>query len=92
VNVIFAISKERVYGLLFFVEDTVTGNLYLDMLTLWLLPQLEEDYNDYIFQQDGCHFASAWLFGTTLMCTFPGDQLVMLKPLISCGADGHQDC
>jgi hypothetical protein len=36
----------------FFVENTVTGNSNLDMLTLWLLPQLEEDSNDFIFQQD----------------------------------------
>lgn len=32
--------------------------MYLDTLTLWLLPQLEEDSNDFIFQQDGAppHF------------------------------------
>jgi hypothetical protein len=37
---------------LFFVENTVTGNSYLDMLNEWLLPQLEEDSNDFTFQQD----------------------------------------
>jgi hypothetical protein len=58
VNVFCAISKEKVYDPFFFVENTVTGNSYLDMLTLWLLSQLEEDFNDFIFQQDGAppHF------------------------------------
>jgi hypothetical protein len=61
VNVFCAISKEKVYGPFFFVENTVKGNSYLDMLTLWLLPQLQEDSNDFIFQQDGVppHFHMA---------------------------------
>jgi hypothetical protein len=60
-NVFCAISKEKVYGPFFFMENNVTGNSYLDMLTLWLLPQLEEDSNDFIFQQDGAppHFHMA---------------------------------
>jgi hypothetical protein len=43
------------------VENTVMGDSYLDMLTLWLLPQLEEDSNDFTFQQDGApsHFHMA---------------------------------
>jgi hypothetical protein len=43
------------------VENTVTGYSYLDMLTSWLLPQLEEDSNDFIFQQYGAppHFHMA---------------------------------
>jgi hypothetical protein len=61
VNVFCAISKGKVYGPFFFVENTVTGNSYLDML----LPQLEEDSNDFIFQQDGAPPTSTWLFGTT---------------------------
>jgi hypothetical protein len=62
VNVFYAISKEKVYGPFFFVENTVTGNSYLDMLTLWLLPQMEEDSDDFIFQQDGAlpHFHVAF--------------------------------
>jgi hypothetical protein len=60
-NVFRAISKEKVYDLFFFMENTVTGNSYLDMLTSWLLPQLEEDSNDFIFQQYGAppHFHMA---------------------------------
>ncbi|KAJ4435043.1 hypothetical protein ANN_23616 [Periplaneta americana] len=34
-------------------KATVTGNSYLDMLQLWLLPQLEQDIEGLIFQQDG---------------------------------------
>lgn len=52
VNVFCAISREAVYGPFFFTETTVTGMIYLDMLQLWLMPQLLN--NDFIFQQDGC--------------------------------------
>jgi hypothetical protein len=52
VNVFCAISKEKVYATFFFVDNTVMVNSYLDMLASWLLPQLEEDSNDFIFQQD----------------------------------------
>jgi hypothetical protein len=48
VNVFCAISKWRVYGPFFFMEDTIVGNLYLDLLTLWLLAHLEEDSNNFI--------------------------------------------
>ncbi|KAJ4431025.1 hypothetical protein ANN_19618 [Periplaneta americana] len=34
-------------------ENTVTGMSYLDMLTEWLFPQLEEEGNEFLFQQDG---------------------------------------
>jgi hypothetical protein len=42
----------------FFAEPTVTGINYLDMLQLWLMPQLQDDSEDFIFQQDGAppHF------------------------------------
>jgi hypothetical protein len=54
VNVFCAISKKKVYGPIFFAEHTVTGMIYLDMLENWLMPQLNEDSNYYLFQQDGC--------------------------------------
>jgi len=58
VNVFCAVSSYKVYGLFFFAEPTVTGINYLDMLQLWLMPQLQEDSEDFIFQQDGAppHF------------------------------------
>jgi len=58
VNVFCADSSCKVYGPFFFAEPTVTGINYLDMLQLWLMPQLQEDSEDFIFQQDGAppHF------------------------------------
>ena len=40
------------------MEHTITGRTYLDMLDNWLMPQMNEDSDDYVFQQDGCpaHF------------------------------------
>lgn len=57
-NVFCIIWKEKVYSPLFFVENTFTSDSYLDMLTLKHLHQLEDDSNDFIFQQDGAplHF------------------------------------
>ena len=36
----------------------MTGRTYLDMLENWLMPQMNEDSDDDVFQQDGCpaHF------------------------------------
>jgi len=53
VNFFCAISNENVYEPFFFEELTVNGMIYLHMLENWLMPQLNEDSNDYIFQQDG---------------------------------------
>jgi hypothetical protein len=52
-----AISSQKVYGPFFFAEETVTGMTYLDMLQLWLMPQLQNILM-FIFQQDGspAHF------------------------------------
>ncbi|GBO33616.1 hypothetical protein AVEN_64562-1 [Araneus ventricosus] len=54
VNVFCAISSRKLYGpFFFFSERSVTSNVYLDMLEVWLMPQLDSDSTDYIFQQDG---------------------------------------
>ncbi|CAN2387264.1 Hepatitis A virus cellular receptor 1, partial [Pristimantis euphronides] len=37
----------------FFNKDTITWILYLDMLRIWHLPQLEQEIPGFIFQQDG---------------------------------------
>jgi hypothetical protein len=39
-NVFCAISSQKVHSLFFFAEEAVTGMTYLDMLQLWLMPQL----------------------------------------------------
>ncbi|PSN50129.1 hypothetical protein C0J52_04702 [Blattella germanica] len=51
-NEFCAVSKQRVYGLFFFQESTVTGVAYFDMLTEWLFPQLAQEGNEFLFQQD----------------------------------------
>jgi hypothetical protein len=53
VNVFCAITQTKVYGPFFFDENTVTGVTYLGMLQNWLLPQISENSEDFIFQQDG---------------------------------------
>jgi hypothetical protein len=40
-------------NLSFFAKETVTGVTYMDMLQNWLLPQMNKDSVDFIFQQDG---------------------------------------
>ena len=52
VSVFCAISSQIVYSPFFFAEETVTGMTYLDMLQLWLMPQLQNMLM-FIFQQDG---------------------------------------
>ncbi|PNF27089.1 hypothetical protein B7P43_G08552 [Cryptotermes secundus] len=54
VNVFCTLSKERVYGPFFFMETTITGIAYLDMLQEFLIPQLDEDVQEgrIHFQQD----------------------------------------
>jgi hypothetical protein len=58
VNVFCADFSCKVYGPFFFVGPTVTGIKYLDVLQLWLMPQLQEDREYFIFKQDGAppHF------------------------------------
>jgi hypothetical protein len=53
VNVFCALSQTKVYGPFFFDENTVTGETNLAMLQKWLLPQINKDSGDFIFQQDG---------------------------------------
>lgn len=53
INVFCALSCTKVYGPFFFAEQTVNGIIYLDMLEQWLFPQLAEDAQNFILQQDG---------------------------------------
>ena len=53
VNVYCVLSQTKVYGPFFFAENTVTGATYLTMLQNWLLLQMSEDSEDFIFQKDG---------------------------------------
>ena len=49
VNAFCAVSSCKVYGPFSFAEPIVTGINYLDMLHLWLMPQLQQDSEDLIF-------------------------------------------
>jgi hypothetical protein len=43
VNVVCALSKERVYGSFFLTETAITSIVYLDMLQQLLIPQLDKE-------------------------------------------------
>jgi hypothetical protein len=45
----------KIYGLFLFVEKTITGTVYLDMLEDFLIPQITEDgrHRNVVFQRDG---------------------------------------
>ncbi|PNF42433.1 hypothetical protein B7P43_G10117, partial [Cryptotermes secundus] len=82
VNVFCALSKERVYGP-FFMERTITGIVYLDMLQEFLIPQLDEDDQEgrIHFQQDG---ASPHYLGEVheyLNTCFPGQWIGRAAPI-----------
>jgi hypothetical protein len=48
-----ALSNNKIYGQFFFVEISVSGINYLDLLKYWLLTQLNEDFGEnFILQQD----------------------------------------
>jgi hypothetical protein len=53
VNVFCAVSCTKVYGPFFPHENTATGITYLDMVSEWLLPQMQQDSENFIFIQDG---------------------------------------
>jgi hypothetical protein len=48
-----ATASRKVYGPFFFAEKSVNGFAYLDMLQLWQLPQLQDDSDNFILQQEG---------------------------------------
>jgi hypothetical protein len=57
VNIFAAMSLEKLHGPFFFIESTVTGVIYPDMLREWLMPQLQ-NIPHLIYQQGGAppHF------------------------------------
>jgi hypothetical protein len=53
VNVWCGMMKDRIIGPFFFIEPTLTGNIYLDMLEQFAVPQLLHQQPNVIFRQDG---------------------------------------
>jgi hypothetical protein len=89
-NVFCAISHRKICGPFFFTEATVTGATYLDMLEQWLLPQLEEDTVDFIFQHDSAPRITITTFGATSMTDCHNDGLaVQLQGIKNCCV-GHR--
>ena len=68
--------------LTFFAENTLHGNMYLDMLENWLMSQLmDEEEQGFIFQQD--RTSPHWhmqMSGDTSIDTYQIDELVMQRP------------
>lgn len=62
VNVWCALMHNKIIGP-FFTEQTVTSNNYLDMLQLYAVPQIQDEGEGVIFQQDGAppHYGSFWI-------------------------------
>ena len=57
-NVRCGVTSEKVYGPLFFEEETVCAINYLDMIKQYVVPQLQQDgilEDTIIDQQDGAH-------------------------------------
>ncbi|GFW66476.1 DUF4817 domain-containing protein [Trichonephila clavipes] len=50
---VFCAYQTVVFLVSFFAEKSINGDIYQDMLSEWLLPQLEEAVSDFILQQDG---------------------------------------
>jgi len=83
VNVFCALSKERVYGPIFFMESTITGIVYLDMLQEFLIPQLDEDDQEgrIHFQQDGAPPHYLGKVREYLNTRFPGRWIGRAAPI-----------
>jgi DUF438 domain-containing protein len=53
VKVFCAVSLTKLYGPFSFHENTVTVIMYLDMFSEWLLSQMQQDSENFIFVKDG---------------------------------------
>jgi len=87
VRVFCAICSQKVYGP-FFAEETVNGMTYLDILQLWLMPQLQ-NIPIFIFQLDGSpayfhcevhQYLNTVLLGRWIGHASGNDQPLMLCP------------
>ena len=73
-------------------SQLLTAINYLDMLQLWLMPQLQEDIVDFIFQQDGAppHYHLASVLTSMLFFPVAGlGALLTMTLLFFPGLHGH---
>lgn len=71
VNVWCGLMKDMIIGPFFFIEPTVTGITYLDMLEQYAFPQIAHKQPDIIFQQDGAPPHWSNIVRTALNNAFP---------------------
>jgi hypothetical protein len=71
VNVWCGLMKDSIVGPFFFMEATVTGSVYLDMLEQFVYPQVADLQPNIICQQDGAPPHWSLHVQETLMRTFP---------------------
>jgi hypothetical protein len=78
-----------VYRPFFFAESTVTGIYSLDIVQKWLIPQVEDDGDDCIYQQDGapphyhnfvCGCLIQHLHQCWIICMSTRDQVLLRWP------------
>lgn len=50
ISVLYAVSRDKVYGQFFFEENTFTANTYINMIRGWLCSQLHVANDNVIFQ------------------------------------------
>ena len=53
VNVWYVLLHDRLLGLFFFAEDTVTSIIYTNILVGFAFPNIEDLHSNIIIQQDG---------------------------------------
>jgi hypothetical protein len=72
-----------VYGPFFFMETTITGIVYLDMLQQFLIPQLDEDDQEerIHFQQEGTPPHYLGEFREYLNTPIPGRRIGRAAPI-----------
>lgn len=72
INVWCALAIDEVIGPFFFAEPTVTKEVYLDMLELFAIPQIEHRQPNVYWQQDGAPPHWGKIVRVYLNNTFPG--------------------
>ena len=71
VNVWCGIMHDKIIGPFFFAEKSITAKIYLDLLTEYVSPQLEQYQPLVIFRQDGAPSHCGLAFRHFLKDTFP---------------------
>ena len=90
-NVFCSVSKRTVYGPFIFEGQTVTGRSYLEMLTIWLIPQQAAEDITNVFSKMGSRRTSISLSAHLSRSTCQRDGLAALDKMTRCFASGPRD-